>query len=1529
LEFSANLKKLKTKTKVIEMEILLQQKKIEFSPFEHVDSHVFSKTQGEKYHWDFVLKEVCWLADDFQKERSRHRNNAKKQAKIVEAYLSSKEIRLHKRNKEETLNKKRIATKVAKDIRSFWLKINKIITFKQKADSEAIRQSAMDKHLTFMIKQTERYTNMLAETWKALEASPIVTISESRHPFKIVNLTEVPSQSNKAELDYEVESSDDDLSYVEDADNNDVDNDSTLLEQEAYEKETSNYKEEMDKLREEGEMSIDELRALYRFDGNMEISDGGNSEESIREDNDDVDEDEDDDDGGYDEVFEGRPQQVSKPERLESDTSNFSVFSIPYLISKNIILREYQVYGVKWLISMHDRRLNGILADEMGLGKTIQAITLIAYLAAYRGIWGPHLVVVPSSCIVNWESEFKKFCPSLKILTYFGSAKARKNLRNGWSKMNSFHICITSYQIVLQDAAAFRRKKWYYLILDEAHNIKNFKSKRWQTLLHFNSHRRLLLTGTPLQNNLLELWSLMHFLMPHLFSSRKEFSYWFSNPLNNMLENGRSLNSELISKLHGIMRPFILRRLKKDVAQQLPGKYEHILYCKMSKRQQYLYEDFMSRTSTKTSLTTSNYMGMMNTLMQLRKICNHPDLLEPRPVITSVVMDGVGIEIHPLMTKIMNYDPFADISDGIKYFWSDDVSLSTASSSFLSPNVLYCEETFEDQYLCSYSLKLAEYRNSLRKQRFDSLLRLSQFRVKQPTFWKKLPAMLMIQNSFFDNCDALMSVTIDKLFLSLKARSNSLLWMTTRFVFVIPKVISYPQNFHHFSQPNTANSFEKESGSEVSFASFNEAFNHQKIFLPDRKFVQYDSGKLQNLALLLRSLKKDGHKCLIFTQMTKMLDILECFLTMNNHNYVRLDGSTSIESRQILMDRFNSDSKLFCFILSTRSGGLGINLTGADTVIFYDTDWNPAMDAQAQDRAHRLGQSKDVHIYRLVAQSTVEENILLKAQQKRKLDHLVITDGDFTDCSLYSALSLKSVLQTDGPISNEVFDAIEVKTGDVEAAMVAVEDDDDIVAMQQCKVESKSLMCEFDDTETANIQESDGDDAANSEQGEGAAEEAEECGPEIDNNEFSKIINNLSRAERYAINFKSEIDPYYSEFFISQTTKQQGSISNDFPEDWNVDDIDIIKEEEERKALNNGDLIVTSVSSNELQTYQVWYKMQRQKRQTLRRLRQITGVGWKLLVEDGIPYWYNSDTGQYSYQTPQIILQLNMYRDAVERKFNGMPINVMVIILSFLPNYPDRMIASCVCARWKEASVHESFLIRVIPVELSAKKDIQKFQEGSIFSTLSEAILHANAGDTIVLQKGHYWESELRLFKPVRIMCESNDAAECIVELSGTIFITAPTILSGFTVRKSQNSVNHIINVSSSTLRMCDFILRNQCLISSEDLVANKSTVFIANSCFNGGQKGIFSDHSYFFCVNLEMDGVEQTAVEANQSILSFKDCRIRSSEASFFLSYDNFVAVEHCDINKPISCPQEMLQMKTLFLRKNLFHDVIYRLIE
>lgn len=306
-------------------------------------------------------------------------------------------------------------------------------------------------------------------------------------------------------------------------------------------------------------------------------------------------------------------------------------------------LREYQEEGVDWLFRLHRAGANCILADEMGLGKTIQTIALLAKMALELGVWGPHLVVVPTSVLENWETEFRKFLPGFRVLLYYGSAAERQKKRQGWMKRHAFNVCIVSYATAVKDAAILRRREWYSLVLDEAQNIKNFNSKRWQTLLTFNSKHRLLLTGTPLQNHLLELWSLMHFLMPTLFSSHENFKEWFDNPLTAAIEQSRvQRHQKLVRKLHQVLRPYILRRLKKDVERQMPSKFEHVVKCFLTRRQRCLYDEFLGSGAVKGTLQQQQYRGMMNALMQLRKVCNHPDLFEPRQTQTPVGLQGLA-----------------------------------------------------------------------------------------------------------------------------------------------------------------------------------------------------------------------------------------------------------------------------------------------------------------------------------------------------------------------------------------------------------------------------------------------------------------------------------------------------------------------------------------------------------------------------------------------------------------------------------------------------------------------------------------------------------------------------------------------------------------------------------------------------------------------------------------------------------------------------------------------------------------------
>lgn len=283
-----------------------------------------------------------------------------------------------------------------------------------------------------------------------------------------------------------------------------------------------------------------------------------------------------------------------------------------------------------------------------------------------------------------------------------------------------------------------------------------------------------------------------------------------------------------------------------------------------------------------------------------------------------------------------------------------------------------------------------------------------------------------------------------------------------RFVFVTPKVRCRPPRLNARVVPRQVETAQERCAKMIqapagfgSAAVFHAAAIRQRISFPDKMLVQYDSGKLQVLARLLSKLKRGGHRVLIFTQMTKMLDTLEVFLNIHGHRYYRLDGSTKVDDRQRMMERFNRDPKIFAFILSTRSGGLGINLVGADTVVFYDSDWNPSMDAQAQDRAHRIGQTRDVHIYRLITEHTIEENILLKANQKRQLNKLSVEDGQFT---------VAAMLQSFNQIVGDQVPVAKGSGAEIAQAMAAVEDESDILAAKRAEKEAKEELVEFDES---------------------------------------------------------------------------------------------------------------------------------------------------------------------------------------------------------------------------------------------------------------------------------------------------------------------------------------------------------------------------------------------------------------------------------------------------------------------------------
>ena len=360
------------------------------------------------------------------------------------------------------------------------------------------------------------------------------------------------------------------------------------------------------------------------------------------------------------------------------------------------------------------------------------------------------------------------------------------------------------------------------------------------------------------------------------------------------------------------------------------------------------------------------------------------------------------------------------------------------------------------------------------------------------------------------------------------------------------------------------------------------------IKCPDRKLVEYDSGKLIKLGELLKQLYSKKSKALIFTQMTRMLDILEIFLNIHGFTYVRLDGSTKVELRQQIVDKFNNDKKVFCFISSTRSGGIGLNLTGADSIIFYDTDWNPAMDKQAQDRCHRIGQTKTVHIYRLITLSTIEENIFKKSIQKRELNYVVMEDGkfDMQNINYNNKLNIQNIIQEGHLIkkdeneeeenaneqekNNNIKKLLEFENlhfdnpneqKNIEQMLIRIEDQEDVQAMKNLSRELlDNYEKEHNEMQFFKEEENNPNDDIIS-----------KSGIKNENKEKEReIFEKLKPIDKFALNYYRGIFPYKD--FLQEKEKFKPSNNNyDLNEDNDIEGENSNMNEDEDIDMNNED----------------------------------------------------------------------------------------------------------------------------------------------------------------------------------------------------------------------------------------------------------------------------------------------------------------------------------------------------------------------
>lgn len=733
-------------------------------------------------------------------------------------------------------------------------------------------------------------------------------------------------------------------------------------------------------------------------------------------------------------------------------------------------LKEYQLKGLNWLVNLYEQGINGILADEMGLGKTIQSISVMAYLAEKHNVWGPFLVIAPASTLHNWQQEITRFVPNIKVLPYWGNAKDRKVLRKFWDRKHitytrdsEFHVLVTSYQLVVMDSQYFQKVKWQYMILDEAQAIKSSQSSRWKALLGFNCRNRLLLTGTPIQNNMQELWALLHFIMPTLFDSHDEFSEWFSKDIESHAQSNTKLNQDQLKRLHMILKPFMLRRVKAHVQKELGDKVEKDVFCDLAYRQRAYYANLRSKISImdlleKATLDESdqNTATLMNLVMQFRKVCNHPDLFERSDTASPLAMsqfaetasflrEGHFVQVGYSVKNRIQYDLPRMLCD-------DNGRLGVAGpnnprSGFMSHclgqtlNVFSANHVHESSrtdgafsFLRFVDESAGEVEAAAKDDKFTQILRRRMTRQRALRVHKDeddssplVPPHVMLDvvgnsprqalanldpNSRLARlCNISQAALIDQGYstfetaalsratappieisalsqTALNERCNTFFNTTIRnSLFPLPESVEQKlleKNVSPGSMP----------ANDLWPAPASQKQRYTTISVPSMRRFVTDSGKLAKLDNLLPQLKADNHRVLLYFQMTRMIDLMEEYLTYRGYRYVRLDGSTRIEDRRDVVHEFQTNPSIFIFLLSTRAGGLGINLTSADTVIFYDSDWNPTIDSQAMDRAHRLGQTKQVTVYRLITRGTIEERIRKRAMQKEEVQRVVITGGD-------------------------------------------------------------------------------------------------------------------------------------------------------------------------------------------------------------------------------------------------------------------------------------------------------------------------------------------------------------------------------------------------------------------------------------------------------------------------------------------------------------------------------------------------------
>uniref|UniRef100_A0A8C3C6U5 E1A binding protein p400 n=1 Tax=Cairina moschata TaxID=8855 RepID=A0A8C3C6U5_CAIMO len=1204
-----------------------------------------------KSHWDYLLEEMQWMATDFAQERKWKMATAKKMVRTVARYHEEKKLNEERAKREEQNKLRRIAASIAREIEYFWSNIEQVVEIKLQIEFQEKRKKALN------LKKISR-----KELFCNLNDTAFVLI------------------------------------LVEDEEE-------TIEEQEAKEG-NINHQTELSNLAKEAELPLDDLLKMYE--------------------------------GAFSENFHWpQPKPDSEEDSSEEEMDDHmsdreSPQKEVVLIDSLLSIDQYKSIDRSSPPKKHMRDISEVAAAaEMLLPKGSSRITttvqfplfcycvclneeyLLCDLADFKCIcffymlcnWGPHLVVVRSCNILKWELELKRWCPGLKILLYFGSQRELRAKRQEWSEPNSFNVCITSYKQLFKGHPAFMKMRWKYLIVDEMQQIKNMTEKHWEALFSLRCQHRLLLIDTPLHNTLMELWTMVHFLIPGISRPYLDF------PVKAANEENQDYCHKLVIRLHRMIQPFILRRSKRDVEKQLTKKYEHVLKCRLSNRQKAMYEDVILQPGTQEALKSGHFISVLHVLMQLQRICNHPDLINPRLSSTSYVsetleyrtaslvlsalerdiwkesdlslFDLIGMENkmthyeaqllpkqkvtrklieeiysspppparpNPVKLKpsrlfqpvqygqkpegrtvvfpstqvqrtvttatvtqqgqVRGRSPIATVSSNqaaAAQFQTTQASTSaprhqpaatftTATSTAhpvkqrgqttaqasqlgqaqpqppphtiqqsvlpqrlvltsqaqarlpsgevvkiaqlasiagaqgriaqpetpvtlqfqgnkftlshsqlrqltagqplqLQGSVLQIVSAPGQQYLrpqgpvvmqtvsqagtvqnalnalgnqhqagvptstavtqantffhLFLSKETYEEKNRLLKERLDRIFSGNERRCSRaPMYGRDLLGICSLigeqkpfqlssceDNSWrwagFVNCCLSSSASrgpsdpLQEMIQTLVQQQESLRDVVNRALFVLPAAVAAPPCLYVANPPPSyshrlkvlKHSLKQKAAPHLH--QLHQITSPHLLQFPDLRLVQYDSGKLEALAVLLQKLKSEGRRVLILSQMILMLDILELFLNFHFLTFVRIDEYANYEQRQELMKSFNRDKRIFCAILSSHSRSTGVNLVEADTVVFYDNDLNPVMDAKAQEWCDRIGRCKDIHIYRLVSGNSVEEKLLKNGT--KDLIREVAAQGNDYSMAFLTQQTIQELFEVHSPMEDSGF----------------------------------------------------------------------------------------------------------------------------------------------------------------------------------------------------------------------------------------------------------------------------------------------------------------------------------------------------------------------------------------------------------------------------------------------------------------------------------------------------------------------------